>query len=174
MVVMSRAEELETERLLLRQFRESDLDAYHAFCSDEEVMRFLGPTLNRADAWRSMATVLGHWKLRGYGMWAVAEKSSGALVGRIGPWKPEGWPELEIGWTLARQFWGHGYATEAAKASRDYAFRELGATHVISLIDRRNVASIRVAERIGETFEREITVNGNELLQYGVQRRAGL
>lgn len=167
---MSRGEELDTARLRLRQFRESDLDAYHTFCSDEEVMRFLGPTLNRHDAWRSMATVLGHWQLRGYGLWAVEEKASGALVGRIGCWKPEGWPELEIGWTLARAFWGRGYATEAAAASRDFAFRELGATHVISLIDRRNLASIRVAERIGETFEREVKVNGNDVLQYGVAR----
>ena len=97
---------LDTERLTLRMFRQEDIDAYAAMCADPEVMRFLGgKTLSRHDAWRSMAGVCGHWELRGYGMWAVVEKSSGEMIGRVGCLNPEGWPGFEVGWTLRREFW---------------------------------------------------------------------
>ncbi len=109
---------LGTERLVLRMFRESDLDSYAAMCGDPEVMRYLGDghTLDRAESWRNMALVLGHWYLRGFGLWAVEERATGELVGRVGCWRPEGWPGLEIGWALRREFWRRGYATEAAQA----------------------------------------------------------
>src|SRR5262245_10650028 len=99
---------LETDRLTLAQFRETDLeadlDAYADMCGDAEVMRYIaaGQPLNRADSWRSMATMLGHWQLRGYGQWAVEERASGEMVGRIGCWNPEGWPGIEVGWMLRR------------------------------------------------------------------------
>jgi RimJ/RimL family protein N-acetyltransferase len=86
---------LETERLRLRMFRETDLDAHAAMSADPEVMRYLGATgepLTRLDAWRQMAMFLGHWQLRGYGVWAVEERASGTFVGRIGLFNPEGWP----------------------------------------------------------------------------------
>ncbi len=107
---------LTSERLVLRMFRESDLDAYADMCGDAEVMRYLGDghTFSRAEAWRSMAVVIGHWQLRGFGLWAVEERSTGLLAGRVGCWQPEGWPGLEVGWALRREFWGSGYATEAA------------------------------------------------------------
>jgi RimJ/RimL family protein N-acetyltransferase len=113
---------LETQRLLLRQFCFDDLDALAAIGADLEVMEFLGPVMARRDAWRAMAMALGHWQLRGYGSWAVEERATGQLVGRIGLYNPEGWPGLEVGWTLARAAWGRGYATEGARASLDYAF----------------------------------------------------
>ena len=109
---------LETERLRLRMFRETDLDAYAAMSADPEVMRYLGATgepLTRREAWRQMAMFLGHWQLRGYGVWVVEERASGALVGRIGLFNPDGWPGLECIWTLARGAWGKGYATEGAR-----------------------------------------------------------
>ncbi len=164
-------EAMETERLVLRMFRESDTDAYAEMVADPEVMRFLGGSpLPRAEAWRNMAMVLGHWHLRGYGTWAVEEKGSGELGGRIGCWQPEGWPGLEVGWALRRRFWGRGYATEAARASMDYAFNELGQTRVISLIDPENVNSIRVAERLGEKPEGEWEVFGTKVIIYAVGR----
>ena len=107
--------ELETERLKLRMWRESDLDDYAELTADPLVMRYLQPgkpPFTRADAWRSMAFFMGHWQMRGYGHWAVEEKASGRMIGRIGFLNPEGWPGFEIGWTLARQAWGKGYATE--------------------------------------------------------------
>lgn len=164
-------ETMETERLVLRMFRESDTDAYAEMLSDPEVMRFLGgKPLPRAEAWRNMAMVLGHWHLRGYGMWAVEEKATGEMVGRVGCWYPEGWPGLEVGWTLRRRFWGRGYATEAARASINYAFDVLGRARVISLIAPENVNSIRVAERLGERAEGEWDVFGTKVVVYAVGR----
>jgi len=113
---------------------------------------------------------LGHWQLRGYGLWAVEERASGEMVGRIGCWNPEGWPGLEVGWTLRRRYWGRGYATEGARAALEYAFTQLGCRHVISLIRPANAASIRVAERLGERLEDRIELNGHEALVYGIGR----
>src|SRR5919198_1241438 len=126
---------LTTERLLLRGFEELDLDEYAAMMADVDVTRYLADSrpLSRSEAWRQMAMILGHWKLRGFGIWAVEERSTGALVGRIGCFEPEGWPGCELAYTLAKQFWGRGYATEGARAALRYAFHELGREHVISL-----------------------------------------
>lgn len=163
---------LETERLRLRMFRETDLDAHAAMSADPEVMRYLGTgnPLTRAEAWRQMAMFLGHWQLRGYGVWAVEERASGALVGRIGLFYPDGWPGLECVWTLARGAWGKGYATEGARRALEYAFTALGQPRVISLIRPGNAASIRVAERIGERLEGRVTLFGAEALVYGISR----
>ena len=161
---------LETERLVLRAFRESDTDAYAEMLADPEVMRFLGgKPMSRQEAWRNMAMVLGHWHLRGYGFWAVEEKSGGELVGRVGCWRPEGWPGLEVGWTLRRSSWGRGYATEAARFSVNYAFSALGQSRVISLIDPGNVNSIRVAQRLGEKPSGEWEIFGTKVIIYAVR-----
>ena len=164
--------ELETERLRLRAFRNEDLDAYAPMCADPEVMRFLGTgiTLSRSDTWRSMAGFLGHWALRGYGMWALEEKATGTLVGRAGFLYPEGWPGFELGWTLGRPYWGRGFATEAARRALDFAFRELAQPRVISLIRPANTPSIRVAERLGEKRVEEIELLGGSCYVYEVRR----
>jgi RimJ/RimL family protein N-acetyltransferase len=158
---------LETPRLRLRPLADADLDGYAAMCSDPEVMRFLGgETLSREDAWRQMAMLAGHWQLRGYGMWALEEKATGRFAGRVGPHFPEGWPGREVGWALARPFWGRGYAFEAARASIDFAFARLGWERVISLIHSDNARSIRLAERLGERFAGTVTVRGVEARVY--------
>jgi len=141
---------LETQRLVLRAWRDSDLDAYAAISADPEVMRFLGGPQARPDAWRAMASMLGHWVLRGHGMWAAERKSDGALIGRIGVQRPEGWPAIEIAWTLGRQYWGVGYATKAAKASMDWGFENLSVPKLVSLIDPENFPSQNVAKRLGQ------------------------
>src|ERR687887_272892 len=153
---------LETDRLTLRMLRESDLDAYAEMCADPEVMRYLGDgqPLARPMAWRNLAMMVGHWSLRGYGLWAVQERSSGVLVGRVGFWNPEGWPGFELGWMLRRAFWGRGYATEAARAALRFAFGQLGVPQVISLIRPGNAASIRVARRLGEHLDGSIELIG--------------
>jgi [ribosomal protein S5]-alanine N-acetyltransferase len=141
---------LETERLVLRGFEERDLDAYASFTGDPEVMRHMGRgPFDRDRAWREMAFFLGHWRLRGYGHWALELKETSELVGRCGPYYPEGWPGLEVGWLLGREHWGKGYATEAAARALGYAWSELGADRVISLIAPGNERSARVAERLG-------------------------
>src|SRR5262245_45370378 len=167
---------LETPRLVLRMFREDDFESYYAtICADPDVMRYLGEgkPLTRSEAWRQMAMILGHWQLRGYGFWAVEERSTGALVGRIGLFNPEGWPGFELGWVLGKTFWGRGYATEGARRVLDHVFDEMGRDHVISLIDPANAASIRVAERIGEMLEGRTQLFGHEVLVYGITRRRG-
>ena len=162
---------LETERLILRMWREADFEQYAELCADPEVMRFLGgKVFDRIETWRHMASMIGHWHLRGFGIWAVEEKDSGRLAGRIGCIYPEGWPGFEVGWTLKREFWGKGYATEAARHSLEYAFNELDKPHVISLIHPDNHASIRVAERLGEKLEGTVHVVGMDLLIYGIDR----
>ncbi len=164
--------QLETQRLILRAFCEKDSDAYAEMCADPEVMRYIGNgrPLSRAEAWRSMATILGHWQLRGYGMWAVEERQSSVMIGRIGCWQPEGWPGFEIGWTLRRAYWGFGYATEAAKATMAHAFNELQQSHVISLIRPENAASRRVAQKLGEKLEGTTEIFGSEAVIYGISR----
>jgi RimJ/RimL family protein N-acetyltransferase len=107
--------------------------------------------------------------MRGYGYWGVVENETNELVGRVGFHNPEGWPGFELGWTIARDRWRRGYATEAARRALRYAFEELGQQHVISLIHPDNVASIAVAKKIGETLEGETTLFGTKpALIYGI------
>ncbi|MEJ0026924.1 MAG: GNAT family N-acetyltransferase [Rhizomicrobium sp.] len=142
---------LETGRLALREWRAEDFDALAQFYADAEVMKFLGGVMERNDAWRALAGTMGHWTLRGYGTWAVERKSDGVLLGRVGLINPEGWPSLELGWTLGRPHWGQGYASEAAAAALDYAFLTQPVDRMISCIDPDNKGSQAVAQRIGET-----------------------
>jgi|SRR5436853_2565696 RimJ/RimL family protein N-acetyltransferase len=135
---------LETERLRLRSLRRSDLDDYAALYADPEVLRYLrcGPEpWDRGRTWRHMAFQQGHWQFAGAGMWAVEQRETGAFVGMIGFAAPEGWPGFEIAWILARRWWGHGYATEGARAALGYAFTTWEKDRVISLIHPDNEAS---------------------------------
>ena len=152
--------------------RADDFDAYAAIFGHPEVSRYLGDgkPLDRVAAWRSLAWMLGHWQLRGYGQWAVEEQATGRLLGRIGLLNPEGWPGLEIGWVLARDAWGKGYATEGARRVLDYAFAEMGIDRLISLIYPDNAPSIRVAERLGERLQGRTVMFGSAILVYGIDR----
>jgi RimJ/RimL family protein N-acetyltransferase len=162
---------LETERLLLRPFAESDLDAWAQIVADEETTEFIGGVQSREDAWRQIAMYLGHWTLRGYGQWAVEVKRSGRCIGRAGPWYPEGWPELEIGWTLARDVWGEGYATEAGRAAMDWAFESLGLDRVASVVATENARSRAVAVRLGMSLDYETELfTGESVVVYAASR----
>jgi RimJ/RimL family protein N-acetyltransferase len=145
---------LETERLILRLPRQEDLDGWAAFLGDEESARFIGGVQPRAQAWRSMASTAGSWLLQGFGMFSVIEKESGRWVGRLGPLRPDGWPGTEVGWGIAREAWGKGYATEGSAAAIDWVFDSLGWTEVIHAIDRENERSRAVARRLGSTLLR--------------------
>jgi RimJ/RimL family protein N-acetyltransferase len=156
---------LETERLLLRELRNEDFEALASFMADPDVVRYLhGEPMARQDAWRMLAAAVGHWVLRGYGTWAVERKSDGAFMGRVGMINPEGWPGLEIGWTLGKLYWGHGYATEAAAASMRYAFLTQPVDRLISCIDPGNKPSQAVAMRLGETKgpRKDIVIGGRK------------
>lgn len=164
---------LETARLRLRQFREDDLDAWARITSDADVMRYVGGSaLTRDEAWRSLGYVLGHWQIRGFGLWAAEEKATGRLVGRIGLYRPEGWPGLEVGWLVERARWGEGFATEGGAAALAHAFRCLAARRVISVIEPANAASIRVAEKLGERFRERRQLQGRQVSVYAIDRAA--
>jgi RimJ/RimL family protein N-acetyltransferase len=161
---------LETERLVMREWRDSDLEVEAAVSADPEVMRFLGGVVDRGEAWRRMAMHAGHWLLRGYGNWPVELRDGGATIGRVGLWQPEGWPGLEVGWRLAREAWGHGYATEAARASIEWGWATLDVNQLISIIHPDNAASMRVAERLGMGRLREQDVLGQRAVIFGIDR----
>ena len=154
--------ELETDRLLLRQWRPDDFDQYAEYYADEELARYVGGVCDRPQAWRRWAAEIGHWTLRGYGFWAVEEKQTGNLAGCVGLWFPDGWPELELGYWLMPIAQGKGYATEASLASREYAYEVVGAKTLVSYIHPDNQASKRVAERLGARLEKTI-----ELMNFG-------
>lgn len=143
---------LETDRLILRAPSISDFEPLCAFY-DSERARYVGGQMDREKVWRHLALEAGHWNLMGYGRWTLVEKSSEQPCGMVGLWNPEGWPEPEIGWTLMENAQGHGFATEAAIAARDYAYNELGWPTAISLIDPANTPSEAVAKRLGASFE---------------------
>jgi RimJ/RimL family protein N-acetyltransferase len=160
---------LETARLLLREPRAGDAQVYHEIWSDAETVRFVGGTKSRDEADAMIGRMTRHWDWYGIGLFTVERKEDERVLGRVGflVWDPKRWVngqgeqltgtvETEIGWTLGREHWGRGYATEAALACRDWALGELGRTRLISLIARPNTASIRVAEKLGEQFERDV------------------
>jgi RimJ/RimL family protein N-acetyltransferase len=147
---------LETERLKLRAWGEADFEAYAEIYADDVHARYIGGACSRNDAWRRMAAFVGHWVLRGYGLWALEGRTDGAFKGWAGLWNPEGWPEPEVGWGLVASARGQGIATEAASRARLYAYETLGWTTAISLIVMANLPSIRVAERLGARLERTL------------------
>jgi RimJ/RimL family protein N-acetyltransferase len=163
---------LRTSRLILRSLKAEDFEEYAAMLADPEVGRFFtdGKGMSRAESWRHLALVMGHEKMRGFSMFAVLERETNHFVGRVGPWQPLDWPGLEVGWCLARRYWGLGYATEAARAALRYCFDELGATEVISLIRPANTRSAHVAERIGHRLQGETDLHGVRCNIYGQTR----
>jgi RimJ/RimL family protein N-acetyltransferase len=153
---MSEIPVLETERLRLRAPSEVDFDAEVTFFASDRSKGVGGP-LPRELVWRKLASTLGHWMIRGYGQWAVEEKSSGAYCDRVGLYYPEGWPEPEVSWTLMDHAEGRGIAYEAATHARAYAFDTLGWTTTVSLMDEDNTRSHLLAKRLGAVWESSYT-----------------
>ena len=185
---------LETDRLILRHFEWTDLDALAAIMGDPQVMRYIGngSPKTRAQTERAMRLWITDnersWdehtldrlpQLRRaierdahFSVWATTLKPSGRLIGRCGllPWDLEGRKETEVGYLLARQHWGRGYATEAACAVRDYAFERLGFGRLISLVQPGNLASQRVAVKNGMRRERDVTIGTAAAMLFAIER----
>ena len=159
---------IDTERLRLTAFDERHFEAYASMLGDPTSTRFVGDgePLDRMNAWRSMAMLLGHWQLRGFGMWAMELRETGEFIGRVGLHQPEGWPALEIGWMLLADQRRHGYATEGARVAREFGFRTLGAEKLVSLIRADNGAAERVARRLGGRQATTIDFLGGATLVY--------
>lgn len=172
---------IETERLLLRLPEPEDAEAIYRVISDAEVMRWIGingETGTHADAVARAGRWRRAWELDGFGHFVVVRRDSSETIGRVGllVWDPQTWQngtrseigdeaEIELGWTLERAAWGHGFATEAAAAVRDWALREVQPRRLISLIHPENVRSIRVAEKIGERYEHDIVMHHGATVQ---------
>jgi len=144
---------IETDRLILRGWREDDVPAVKEIIVDEEASRFIGGVLPPWQAFRVICLFIGHWQMRGFSFLAVEEKASGECIGWCGMWRPDGWPENEIGYSFRRAYWGRGYASEAAAASLRFAYEKLGWQTAISCIDQDNKGSQGVAKRLGAGLE---------------------
>ena len=151
---------LETERLILREWRESDLTNFAKFKLNKDAARFVMTSYTVAEAWRAMAYMAGHWLLRGYGNWSVEHRESGEHIGYCGHYYPLEWPEPEIGWTIYPDHQRQGFATEAAAASVTFAYEKLGWKTAMSLIAADNTPSLAVATRLGAMFESSIQYRG--------------
>lgn len=164
---------LETARLLLRPFRHEDLDAQARTLGDPEIVRHLGGTpFSREDTWRRLLCAPGLWSLLGYGYWAVVRREDGAYVGQLGfaDFKREMTPSIEglpeIGWILAPDMHGQGYATEAAEAALAWADAVLNPAEIVAIIDADNAASIRVAEKTGFKGNEPATYRGEPIILF--------
>jgi len=149
-----------TERLVLRRWRVTDVAPNTEMLADPATARFITPdgkaVTDEFVGWRNAAIMAGHWALHGFGLFVIEEKQTGRYVGRVGPWFPAGWPGFEVGWGIARSFRGKGYAVEAAAASIDWAFACFETDKLVHCIRPENVASQKVAQRLGATIERQV------------------
>src|SRR5215831_4341537 len=156
---------IETERLILRQWRAADVVPNTAMLSDPLSGRFITadgkPVIEAANGWRNSAIMAGHWVLLGFGMFVVEEKTSGTFVGRVGPFYPPGWAGFEVGWGIAKEFRGKGYAVEAARAAIDWSFATFELDKIVHCIDPENGASQAVARRLGASNEGETVLLGH-------------
>jgi RimJ/RimL family protein N-acetyltransferase len=137
----------------------ADFDGFAAHVADSEATRFI-TALDRKDAWRVFGCATGMWLLQGAGWWAVEARDTGEVVGNVGAFFREGWPELELGWNTYRAFWGRGLATEAAGEAIRYAREVRKEKRVTALIDAKNAASLRVAASLGLTHEADTELWG--------------
>lgn len=149
-------EQLVTKRLILRMPRLDDLEGIHEYYSDPECTKYTTRRpLSENESWQKLAALSGQWILRGYGSYVLEEKSLNHVIGIAGLDYPNDWPEPEIQWGLCRQFWGKGYASEAARAVKEMAAKFLPDLSLISLIHPENINSINLAKSLGAYFERE-------------------
>ena len=151
---------LETRRLILRHPVIEDLDAYFTLYSDPEITRYIPDAPRNLEETREEVEwfLNGHPRFPELGLWATIHKDSGRFIGRCGllPWTIDGVQEVEVAYTIARDYWGKGLATEVALAIRDYAFQRLRLSRMVCTIEPKNIASQRVATKIGMVFERQV------------------
>jgi RimJ/RimL family protein N-acetyltransferase len=180
---------LETERLLLRPWRETDVPAYARIIRDPEVLRYWGSgvryrvkravaalvaAVSDIEARRAITALTHHWQHHGFGMWAVEDRDGGALIGSIGLTTLDDWSadstNVEFGWLLARPVWGRGFAAEAGRASLAYAFDEMGLPRIVNVTLAANTRARRAVERLGFVFVGQTHWNRNDVVWYAMDR----
>ena len=153
--------QIQSDRLILRMPEENDWQDLHAMYSNPECTKYtLQRTLTEGESWRMLATLIGHWHLRGYGPYSISLKSGSPVMGLVGLWFPNDWPEPEIKWTLAQEYWGQGIAKEAANSVWEMASKHFPDLHLISLILPDNDSSKGLAVSLGATLEKELDFRG--------------
>lgn len=140
---------LHTARLTLRAPDARDLEPFAAFYASGAA-KYVGGPQTKAETWRYLCQVIGHWSVRGYGRWMVTLKCDDTAIGLVGLHNPFDWPEPEVGWYIWSGL-GQGYASEAGRAARQFAYETLGWTTLISMISPWNAASVGVAQSMGAT-----------------------
>jgi len=154
---------IETERLILRAPAAGDFPVYRVFYADADASAFYGGPLTPALAWRKLAFDIGHWGLRGFGMWSVVERASGAMVGGCGLVWPEGWPRHELSWWIVPGARRRGFALEASRAAIGWACATLGWDRVETHMKDENDAARQLAVRLGGVvIAREVFPDGIE------------
>jgi len=161
---------LTTPRLLLREYRMADFDAYAENMAEPEATKFLSGTVDRRAAWRMFSAATGSWVLNGAGWWALEVRETGEVVGEVGAFLRERCPDFEIGWNLYRRFWGQGFAIEGARAALDFTFESHRARRVIAHIAAANTASFAVGQKLGMTYECEVDFFGAPIGRYAIER----
>lgn len=161
-MISTRIPTIETQRLVLRGPRAEDYPDFKATFSSYR-SRFMGGPLNKYEAWMLYAAEIGHWEIRGFGMWMIHDKATDDTLGMAGGWQPSGWPEREIAWIIWPDKAGHGYALEATHAARKYFYNTAGWEGAVSYIDPKNLDSIRLAERLGAKKDPDApTIDGSD------------
>lgn len=153
MIALSKTPVLETERLVLRAPLGTDYPGFAEFAASDRTAHMGGPR-PRDQAWRVFGHIIGHWTLRGFGMFTITDRVTGQPLGMAGPWFPEGWPEQEVGWNLwSAASEGQGIAGEAAQAALDHVWNDLGWTTAVSYVDTANTRSAALAARLGAVID---------------------
>jgi RimJ/RimL family protein N-acetyltransferase len=165
--------EILTPRLRLRGWREGDVELMAAIYAEPEVVRYLRP-LDLEGTRQQLGRFVDHWEEHGFGLWAVEERSSSRLIGRIGLANHDDWTasnnDAEVGWTLDRSTWGQGIATEGGAAALRFGFEMKRMDRIISIAHRQNVASQRVMEKLGLRREGETDWRENPVVWYAISR----
>ncbi|KLL11547.1 MULTISPECIES: GNAT family N-acetyltransferase [Protofrankia] len=151
-----------TSRLVLRGWRQADIEPYLAMAVHPDMSLYTSSPSSAGSVWGMTAFQIGHWALNGFGMWIIEDRVTGEFLGRAGLYEEHGWPDIEVAWTVRRDQWGRGIATEGARAALEFAFVEAGRDRVISIIHPKNAASIRVAEKLGLTLAEGPVDRGGE------------
>jgi RimJ/RimL family protein N-acetyltransferase len=160
---------IETKRLMLRPLRIGDLQEFFALQDHPDVLRFVR-SLDRPEPRDWLQEAEREWEERGYGMFAVLNRADGRFIGRAGM---KYWPQLdetELGWVFRRDAWGHGYATEAARACRDWGFCSLSVPYLTAMIQAANDRSAAVARRLGLSPLRTDVLLGTKVVVYALSR----
>jgi RimJ/RimL family protein N-acetyltransferase len=160
---------IETERLILRRFTPDDVEELLALRTDPEVRRYLGDQ-SRERVEQRLLYYISHYEPHGFGVWGVVSKATGALIGWCGLLFLDGTDEVEVGYGVAREYWGQGLMTEAARASLRYGFERAGLKRIVAIAIPENTASRRVMEKLGMRYEKEARFYDHDVVYYAISR----